>query len=129
MFLTYYRQMFFFLNGTSSHKKNYIDFIFIDSKSRMASISLYWFKSYGDFAEWLDLAYWWSCAADLFSLHCTHNYNVSLSVHYNMVEHSLRLCTLPTSLNSVNTPLQYTYNCTLYIPLLSERTTVQCTYH
>ena len=21
---------------------------------------LYWFKSYGDFAEWVDFAYWWS---------------------------------------------------------------------
>ena len=36
----------------------------------------YWFKSYGDFAEWFDFAYWWSfggegsaptaCAAGLF---------------------------------------------------------------
>ena len=22
---------------------------------------LYWFKRYGDFAEWVDFAYWWSC--------------------------------------------------------------------
>ena len=25
----------------------------------MASKSHYWFKSYGDFAEWMDFAYWW----------------------------------------------------------------------
>ena len=22
---------------------------------------MYWFKSYGDFAEWVDFVYWWSC--------------------------------------------------------------------
>ena len=32
-----------------------------DSKSWRASKSLYWFKSYGDFAEWVDFTYWWSC--------------------------------------------------------------------
>ena len=34
---------------------------FRDSKSWRASKSLYWFKSYGIFAEWVDFAYWWSC--------------------------------------------------------------------
>ena len=32
-----------------------------DSKSQRASKSYYWFKSYGDFDERGDFAYWWSC--------------------------------------------------------------------
>ena len=32
-----------------------------DSKSRRASKSHYWFKSYGNFAEWVNFAYWWRC--------------------------------------------------------------------
>ena len=31
-----------------------------DFESRRASKLHYWFKSYGDFAEWVDFAYWWS---------------------------------------------------------------------
>ena len=31
-----------------------------DSKSQKASKSHYWFKSYGNFAELVDFAYWWS---------------------------------------------------------------------
>ena len=31
-----------------------------DSKSQRASKSHYWFKSYGEFAEWVNFAYWWS---------------------------------------------------------------------
>ena len=31
-----------------------------DSKSRRASKSHYWFKSYSDFAELVNLAHWWS---------------------------------------------------------------------
>ena len=46
--------------GASSHKTKYIEFFFRDYKSWRASKSLYWFKSYGDFAEWVDFAYWWS---------------------------------------------------------------------
>ena len=52
------------------------DIFFGDSKSRRASKSHYWFKTYGVFAEWVDFAYWWSfseegtvsaaCAAGLF---------------------------------------------------------------
>ena len=30
-----------------------------ESKSRRAYKSHYWFKSYGDFAELVDFAYWW----------------------------------------------------------------------
>ena len=39
-----------------------------DSKSQKASKQHYWFKSYGDFAEWVDFAHWWSFigAAGLF---------------------------------------------------------------
>ena len=47
-----------------------------DSKSQRTSKSHYWFKRDGDFAEWVDFAYWWSfsgkgsasaaCAAGLF---------------------------------------------------------------
>ena len=32
-----------------------------DSKSQMASTSHYWFNSYGNFAEWVGFACWWSC--------------------------------------------------------------------
>ena len=32
-----------------------------DSTSQRASKSHYWFKSYGDFAEWVGFAHWWSC--------------------------------------------------------------------
>ena len=28
--------------------------------TRRASKLHYWFKSYGDFAEWVDFAYWWN---------------------------------------------------------------------
>ena len=42
-------------------KKQLYWHIFRDSKSWRASKSLYWFKSYGDFAEWVDFAYCWSC--------------------------------------------------------------------
>ena len=34
---------------------------FRNSISWRASKSLFWFKSYGDFAERVDFAYWWSC--------------------------------------------------------------------
>ena len=34
---------------------------FRDSKSGRASKPLYWFKSNGNFAEWVNFAYWWSC--------------------------------------------------------------------
>ena len=37
--------------------------IFGDSKSQRASKFHYWFKSCGDFAEWVDFAYWWSFIA------------------------------------------------------------------
>ena len=36
-------------DGAFSHKIDYI-----------ASKSHHWFKSYGNFAEWVDFAYWWS---------------------------------------------------------------------
>ena len=32
-----------------------------DSKSWRTFKSLYWFRSYGDFTEWVDFDYWWSC--------------------------------------------------------------------
>ena len=44
-------------NGASSHKTNYID-IFPEILNLEG---LCWFKSYNDFAEWVDFAYWWSC--------------------------------------------------------------------
>ena len=35
---------------------------FRDSKSwRASKLLVHWFKSYGNFAEWVDFAYWWSC--------------------------------------------------------------------
>ena len=36
---------------------------FGDFKSRRAPKLHYWFKSYGDLAEWVDFAYWWSFTA------------------------------------------------------------------
>ena len=50
------------INGASSHKQTILTF-FWDSKSWRASKSLYWFKSSGYFAEWVDFADWWSCIA------------------------------------------------------------------
>ena len=47
-------------NGASSHKTNYID-IFPEILNLEGRQKIYWFKSYGDFAEWVDFAYWWSC--------------------------------------------------------------------
>ena len=43
-----------------SHKIDYVNFCKGDSKSQRASNLHYWFKSYSNFAEWLDFAYWWS---------------------------------------------------------------------
>ena len=44
-------------NGASSLKTNYL---FRHCKSTRAPKLLYWFKSYGAFAEWVDFAYWLS---------------------------------------------------------------------
>ena len=42
-------------------KHNVLQFVrFLDYKSWGASKSHYWFKRYGDFAEWMDFAYCWS---------------------------------------------------------------------
>ena len=48
-------------DGAFSHKIDYVKKIIGDSKSQRASKSHNWFKSYGDFAEWVDFAYQWSC--------------------------------------------------------------------
>ena len=56
--LSFTKQCEILLYGASSHKTNYINRY---SKSWRASKSLYWFKSYGNFAERVDFAYWWSC--------------------------------------------------------------------
>ena len=42
-------------DGAFNHK---IDNVTI--KSRRASKSHYWFKSYGNFVEYVEFAYWWS---------------------------------------------------------------------
>ena len=47
--------------GASSHKTKYIDIFKREYISWRASQLLYWFKSYGGFAERVDFAYWWSC--------------------------------------------------------------------
>ena len=47
-------------DGAFSHKIDY-DIIFRDSKSRRASQLHYWFKSYGNFDDWVNFVYWWSC--------------------------------------------------------------------
>ena len=48
-------------DGAFSHKIDFFFTIFMeDSKSERVSKLHHWFMSYGDFAEWIDLAYWWS---------------------------------------------------------------------
>ena len=47
-------------DGAFSYKIDYVAIFFGDSKSERAPKSHYWFMSYGDFAEWVDFAYWWS---------------------------------------------------------------------
>ena len=47
-------------DGAFSHKMDYVS-IFGESKSWRASKSLHWFKRYGNFGEWRDFTYWWSC--------------------------------------------------------------------
>ena len=44
-------------NGAFSHKPNYIEVFFRNSKSWRASKVLYRFTSYDNFAEWVDFAY------------------------------------------------------------------------
>ena len=46
-------------DGACSHKIDYVTIVLGDSKSRRVSKLHYWFKSYGDFAEWVDFAHWW----------------------------------------------------------------------
>ena len=48
-------------DGVFGHKIDYVAFFLGDSKSWRASKLHYWFKSYDDFAEWLNFACWWSC--------------------------------------------------------------------
>ena len=47
-------------NGASSHKTNCLDISSEMLNLGRALKALHWFKSYGDFAEWVDFAYWWS---------------------------------------------------------------------
>ena len=47
-------------NGAFIHKIDYVTMFFGDSKSRLAFKSLNGFNRYGNFAEWVDFAYWWS---------------------------------------------------------------------
>ena len=86
------RHAFMVEDGAFSHK---ICYNFQgDSKSGRASKLYNWFKSYGDFAEWVDFVYWWSfsregsapaaCAAGLFSLtfrHKTCKYDSNSNTH------------------------------------------------
>ena len=51
-------------DGAFSHKIDYTIFLKGNSKSWRASKLHNWFKSYGDFAEWLDYAYWWSFSGE-----------------------------------------------------------------
>ena len=54
-------------DGAFSHKSTMLHYLG-DSKSQRAFKLHYWFKSYGGFAEWVDLAYWWSCMGKGLSL-------------------------------------------------------------
>ena len=68
-------------DGAFGHKIDYVPIFFGDSKSQRASKLYYWFKSYGNFAEWVYFAYWWSCIGKgmrlqpaqqaCFTTHCT----------------------------------------------------------
>ena len=46
---------------TFSHK---IDYITIFWEILNPEGFWYWFKSYGDFSEWVDFAYWWSFSGE-----------------------------------------------------------------
>ena len=48
-------------NCASSHKTNYIDIILEILNLEEHFKLLYWFKSYGACAKWVDFSYWWSC--------------------------------------------------------------------
>ena len=66
-------------------KKIYIE-IFPEILNLEGNKSLYWFKSYGDFAEWVDFAYWWSCIGK--GLPCSlysRLVKIPLLVFYDMV--------------------------------------------
>ena len=41
--------------------------LFGDSKYIRASKLHCWFKSYNDFADWVDFAYWWGCSGGGFA--------------------------------------------------------------
>ena len=45
-------------DGACSHEIDYVTIFLGDSKSQKVSKLHYWFKSYGDFAEWVNFAYW-----------------------------------------------------------------------
>ena len=51
-------------DGTFSHK---IDYITISWEILNPEGYWYWFKSYGDFSEWVDFAYWWSFSSEGFA--------------------------------------------------------------
>ena len=45
-------------DGAFSHTGDYVTIFLADFKSWKTSKSHNWFKSYGNFAEWVDFAYW-----------------------------------------------------------------------
>ena len=47
-------------DGASSHKIDYCYNFLENFKYQRASKLHHWFKSYGDFAKWVDFAHWWS---------------------------------------------------------------------
>ena len=46
-------------DGAGSHKRDYVT-IFQEILNPEGGVQHYWFKSYGDFAEWVDFALLWS---------------------------------------------------------------------
>ena len=59
----------------------------------MASKLLYWFKSYGNFAELVDFAYWWSCIGKGLSLQPAHKYT-----KYNQLSLTPQIFSAPLNL-------------------------------
>ena len=48
-------------DDASSHEQTMSSYFFYNSKCEKASKLHHWLKSYSDFAELVDFAYWWSC--------------------------------------------------------------------
>ena len=94
-------------DGAFSPKIDLFQF-FGESKYQRASKSHYWFKSYGDFVEWEDFAYWWSSSSGGYVINGAYPvYFLSLSLQQltiykswaNNLSHSTLLFLLATKMH------------------------------